>query len=607
MDTNNHVKLVRIIQNNLYTFRYAFHLAPVYYTFYIIINSVIRALDSVVIVLLYKALMDGIRLHKSYGDILTYIFLYGVLLSTIVYVGTSILERVNEIKSTEISGKIQRNIIKKASDIDIVYYDNSKFYDNFVRVATQGDEQIVAAISIIINLIARIASLTSLVSLIVTIDPVMAIFPIIACIICVSLQLWVSRLNYELSLKIDPIRHRKEYFTRIFYRAEYAKELRLTKIKEPLFDMFQETIGQEIAYTKKYGKKACLISALERGIGKISFVYYFPPVYLIYNAMITRKIGIGQLAAMNEANVHTYSELDSLTYQFIDLQKIGLFTEKFRNFMEMPNRVEHAEGDQLCFGEPKLLQVKNLSFQYEEDGRKILSDINMTIRPKEKIAIVGFNGAGKTTFTKLLLRFYDPTDGEILYDGRNIKEYGTDDYRKQFGVVFQDFQIYAGTVGQNISMDYLTEDMRESAEEAFHKINLHSREEDDGFNIDTELTREFETDGTVLSGGENQKLAFARLLVKKYNIAILDEPSSALDPIAEYQLNQTIKEMAEESTVIFIAHRLSSTRMADKVYLFENGTIIEQGTHDELMKMNGKYAEMFQKQAYYYQNQKEEG
>ena len=305
---------------------------------------------------------------------------------------------------------------------------------------------------------------------------------------------------------------------------------------------------------------------------------------------------------MNEANVHTYSELDSLAYQFIDMQKIGLFTEKFRNFMEMPSLVEHAKGVKINDTEPKCLQIKNVSFQYEEDGKKVLSDINMTIQPKEKIAIVGFNGAGKTTFTKLLLRLYEPSNGEILYDGRNIQEYGTDEYRNQFGVVFQDFQIYAGTVGQNILMDYLTEDVREKTEEALNKMDLRSRSDDREFSIDTILTREFDEKGTILSGGENQKLAFARLMVKNYNIAILDEPSSALDPIAEYELNQNIMELAEGSTVIFISHRLSSTHMADKVYLFENGSIIEQGSHEELMQLGGKYAEMFNKQAYYYHN-----
>ena len=264
--------------------------------------------------------------------------------------------------------------------------------------------------------------------------------------------------------------------------------------------------------------------------------------------------------------------------------------------------MEAAKGIKINDTEPKCLQIKNVSFQYEEDGKKVLSDINMTIQPKEKIAIVGFNGAGKTTFTKLLLRLYEPSNGEILYDGRNIQEYGTDEYRNQFGVVFQDFQIYAGTVGQNILMDYLTEDMREKTEEALNKMDLRSRSDDREFNIDTILTREFDEKGTILSGGENQKLAFARLMVKNYNIAILDEPSSALDPIAKYELNQNIMELAEGSTVIFISHRLSSTRMADKVYLFENGSIIEQGSHEELMQLGGKYAEMFNKQAYYYHN-----
>lgn len=596
------ITLRRLLANNLYTFRYAFSLAPVYYTLNILLNSFIRALDGVYIILLYKAQMDGVSSNKSFREMLTVILFYGVLIAAIVIAGNIILARIDEVKTIEIAGQIQRDIIKKASELDVVYYDNSKFYDDFVRVAEQGETQIVNAIHLVIEFIARISSLGALIGVIMTIDPIVAIFPILASIVCVSLQLWVARLNYSLSLKLDPIRHKKEYFTRVFYRTEYAKELKLTEIKEPLFSMFHETIRQEKSYAKKYGKKVCLISSLERGIGWISLVYYFPPIYLIYRALVKKSIGIGELAAMNESVGHMYSELNDITYTFIKMQDVGLFTEKFRDFMEIKSNVEHAAGEDVLYASPECLQVEHVHFRYDEEGKEVLSDINMTVRPKEKIAIVGFNGAGKTTFSKLLLRLYEPTEGRILYGGKDIKEYSTEAYRKQFGVVFQDFQTYAGTVGENIQMDHVTGKNRAAIQRALDKIGLNSRRDNSKFNIETGLTREFDEMGTLLSGGENQKLSFARLLVKKHNIVILDEPSSALDPIAEYELNENMLELSKDSTVIFIAHRLASTRLADKVYLFEHGSVIEEGTHDELMSLNGKYAEMYRKQAYYYQN-----
>jgi len=546
--------------------------------------------------------MADVSSNKSYNEILGDIVVLGILLAAAVYIGTTLLERIDEWKRTEIAGRIQRDIIKKASELDIVYYDRSEFFDNFVRVAEQGETQIVNAIQVVIDFVARIASLAALVGLIMTIDPVVAIFPVMASIICVNLQFWVSRLNYELSLKLDPIRHKKEYFTRVFYRSEYAKELKLTNIRKPLYELFHETIDEEQRNAKKYGIKVLLVGALERGIGWISLVYYFPPVYLLYRALVKRTLDIGGLAAMNEAVAHTYTELNNIAYIFLNMQNVGLFTEKFRNFMEIPSLIEHKDGIEVTYDMPECLQIDNVSFRYDDNLNDTLSNINMTIKPKEKIAIVGFNGAGKTTFSKLLLRLYDPTEGRILYGGKDIREFRTQSYRDQYGVVFQDFQIYAATIGENIQMNHVNEEDRDKLEKALNKIGLRSRASEKNFNIDTVLTREFDDSGTILSGGENQKLSFARLLIKHHNIVILDEPSSALDPIAEYELNKNMIELSKDSTVIFIAHRLASTRLADRVYLFENGKVIEEGSHDELMQLNGKYSQMYQKQSYYYQN-----
>lgn len=226
-----------------------------------------------------------------------------------------------------------------------------------------------------------------------------------------------------------------------------------------------------------------------------------------------------------------------------------------------------------------------------------MKNINFSIHPGEKIAIVGYNGAGKTTLTKLLMRLYDVTDGEILLDSINIKEYSIKDYRDYFGAVFQDYKLFAGTVLENVMMDIVKKSdvpiVLDSLNQSgfSEKLNSFPQKEE------TMLTREFDKKGTGLSGGEAQKVAIARVFAKNCKIVVLDEPSSALDPISEYNLYHSMLNAAKEKSVVFVSHRLSTTRIADKIYMFEKGEIIERGSHDELMELNGKYAQMFNLQA----------
>lgn len=249
-------------------------------------------------------------------------------------------------------------------------------------------------------------------------------------------------------------------------------------------------------------------------------------------------------------------------------------------------------------GEFESLEFRNVSFSYDGSEKYALKNISFKITKNQTVALVGHNGAGKSTLVKLILRFYDTTQGEILYNGINIKEYTLSSLRSRFSAVYQDYKVFALDIFENILCKEITDKNEEekviSAEKAsgiYEKVcMLPDREK-------TVLTREFDEKGIGLSGGEQQKIAIARIFYKDCPYIILDEPSANLDPVAEYELNLAISRYCHDKTVIFISHRLSTTRHTDKIFMMENGNITESGTHDELMQLNGKYAEIFNLQA----------
>lgn len=316
--------------------------------------------------------------------------------------------------------------------------------------------------------------------------------------------------------------------------------------------------------------------------------------------IIDPTLSLGSFSASITASFKLYWTINDIGNYLNKFNEHSFYIEKVKKFIEYEPQIK---GKETKVPEFKLLTIKALDFVYPftKNETKTLKGINLEIYKGERVAFVGYNGAGKTTLIKLLMRLYDATNGEILYNGRNITEYAPNKYREHIGVVFQDYKIFAATIGENVMGGEYTEADEEAVMSALRAASFEEKLKQLPDGIRSQLTTEFSNEGVGLSGGEAQKIAIARVFARPYELIIMDEPSSALDPIAEYELNQSILKNVEGKTVIFISHRLSTTRMVDKIYMFDDGEIVESGSHDDLMLLNGKYAEMYRVQAKKYQ------
>ncbi|MBR6849692.1 MAG: ABC transporter ATP-binding protein, partial [Lachnospiraceae bacterium] len=388
----------------------------------------------------------------------------------------------------------------------------------------------------------------------------------------------------------------------VFYLNDYAKELRLhPAVGDQLEKEFEEANESIVTEQKKIGVKRSMLGFFkDYAVGDfiIDGLYI---TYLVFQAAVLHTIDYSNAVVLFNRTGSLRRGMTDLADIFPQMQENSLYVDKIRSFLEYDPKIKAHEGELLPEGNAEL-DLEHLSFKYKEDMEETLKDISLKVKPGEKIAIVGYNGAGKTTLIKLLMRLYDPTGGKIRYHGKDIREFQPYDYHSHIGVVFQDYQMYGASLKENVVMDCTDElkdaPVTDALERAGFKERLRKLEK----GLDTQVTTEFDKEGINFSGGESQKVAISRAFYKNADILIMDEPSSALDPIAEYELNKAMENAAKGKTVFYISHRLSTTRDADRIILLENGRIEEEGTHESLLARNGKYAEMWKVQAGRYEN-----
>ena len=493
---------------------------------------------------------------------------------------------------------LRMEIYEKSKEIDLSCYDDKDFYENFILATEETDRCIDRFLAFETSIIARSVGFLCTVIFCAFINPVALL--ILAAVLPFEWFCVVQENKKIVAARMDRLPHeqQREYGNRVFYLSDYAGELRLhPQMKDECRLEYTEENRKIKEVNKKYGKSLFVFGVLRESILARLLKEGAVWTLLLYQMLVLRVLSGAQLVMSRACIGRTTNYIEIVITSFRTVAENSAYIYRIREFLQMEPTIV-SRGEKPVPEGSGALSVEHVDFGYLP-GKQVLRDVALTVEPGQKIALVGYNGSGKTTLVKLLLRLYDPDSGKICYHGNDIRDYQVMAYRRSVGSVFQDFKIYAASLKENVLMDVENGSREESygVEQALYDAHFTLEDNRLSYQIETPLTTEFEKDGINLSGGEAQKVAIARTLYRKQDLIIMDEPSSALDPLAEYRLNQELNEIAKDKTVIFISHRLSTVRDADCIYMMENGRIVESGTHEQLLSKGGKYAAMWKMQA----------
>ena len=561
-----------------------------------ILRGITPAITVTISQLVIDGVLHGIRTH-SINPIWLPVglqLLVGVidrLLMTLSNIDQQLLQE-------HVSNNIQLQILEKSNTLDLSFFENPEFYDRLRHAADESTYKPVSMISDTFGLGRTIITLLSMLFLLFQLSWWLAIVALLIPIPSFIASSKYGWIGFQRMRRQSPERRQMQYFTRLMTTDDYNKEIKLFNLGNFFIDRTRSLMAKFYDENKKVLIPRYMVGFLWSAVtvGANSAIYLYIALQAVFG-----HITLGQLTKFTQATVQAGSNFQSVLDGFASTYENNLFVSTLFEFLEYTPQIlppEHPVSiDPPASVKGLDVEFRNVSFTYTGKSEAALKNVSFTIKAGEAIALVGRTGAGKTTLVKLLTRLYDPDEGEILVGGRNIKEYDMQELREQVGVIFQDYVRYNMKANENIGMGRIAEiENQAMVTSAAQKSGADSVIEklDEGY--ESMLGRWFDN-GVQLSGGEWQKVALARAFIRDARILILDEPTSALDPQAEYDVFNRFRQLTEGKTAVFISHRFSTVRLADRIFVIEQGILRESGSHRELMDLNGRYAELFNLQA----------
>lgn len=575
---------------------------------YFVIFTIVTAITPFFAIFVPKLLIQeylGLRRTE------TFLFILGIfiVLSVICYYSISYLNALKTIKLLRIKQILCAKIQEKCMKMDYKFTEDPDALNDYQKAdfaIGSSERGFVAVCNRYFDLCGRMLAFVGYIAIVISLNPYILLYLIANVLLVYKLNLVVKKYEYsKLSEKVDNNR-RKEYIYKKMSDFSYGKDIRIYNIKNWLIDKFKLYLNKSINISKDISNKQFRISIIDILLLLLreGIIY----AYLIYRVIYVKDITIDNFilyfTTISSFAVWMQNIMNDISF----IKQQNMYVNNYIKFMNLSDDSDNSCYVKIPSANQYEIEFKNVSFKYPNTDRYIYKNLSLKIKEGQKLAIVGINGAGKTTLIKLLCRLYEPTDGEILLNGINIKKFNKEEYFKLFSPVFQEIKMFAFSVSENIALNKKEKIDREKVIKAIERADMSEKISSLEKGIDTSIYKFLDSDGVEFSGGENQKLALARALYKNGKIIVLDEPTAALDAIAEYKTYMRFNSFVEDKTAIYVSHRLASTRFCNVIAFFEDGEIKEYGTHDELIELNGRYKEMFDIQAKYYkENHIEEG
>lgn len=570
-----------------------------YYILLLILKSIINTIMTLSIIILPKYIIDS--LFVTYDYQLSIVYIIGILLiSFISNIVINYITNISMIRKMIVFKKFQLYLSEVTMNISYYKMENAEYLNTrekaykYLYGNGNGFAQVLESS---FALFGNILNLSGIIVIICTLNFSLIFFLVLIIIINSIVDAKTKKKNIKLSLEKAKFERRGMYFSNIVSDFRYGKEIRAYNISKWLLKKYEYQLDLMQEFYKKISKNNIQVtnitsinSLLQEGI-----MY----IYLVLRA-ISQKITIGDFSMYLNSISQFNNTLRIIIQGLIDLRQYNDYYLEFNNFISMKDEID---SNYLCLSNLNKnninIEFKNVSYKYTGQENYALENINVKINSKEKIAIVGENGSGKSTFIKLLTRIYTPTKGEILLNGFNIQNIDPETYAKLISVVFQDFKLLSMSIQDNITFGNSTCNI-DHINAIFKKVNISEKIQSLKNGIETYIYKDFSSNSFEPSGGEAQKIAISRCLYRDTPIIILDEPTAALDFRSEIEIYNQFNEFFIDKAVIFISHRLTVTKFTDKILVFKSGKLIEEGSHENLISQNGLYEELFHLQSKYY-------